>query len=62
MSGFLTFLAVIFMGLVAVVLVMGLVNLMRGGPANRSQKLMQARVMLQAIAVLIIVGALWFAR
>ena len=47
---------------VGVVLLMGLVNMMRGGPGNRSQKLMQARVMLQAIAILVIVGALLYSR
>ena len=62
MHSFLSFLALLVMGGVAVVLVMGLVNLMRGGPGNTSQKLMRARVMLQAIAVLLIVGALFYAR
>lgn len=62
MSTIFTILAVIFMIAVAVVLVMGLANMMRGGPGNTSQKLMRARVMLQAIAVAVIVGALYFAR
>ena len=47
---------------VAIVLLFGLANMMRGGPGNTSQKLMRARVMLQAIAVIVMVGALWFAR
>ncbi|MBB3952103.1 twin transmembrane helix small protein [Aureimonas jatrophae] len=62
MSIVFTILALIFMAAVAVVLVMGLGNMMRGGPGNTSQKLMRARVMLQAIAVAVIVGAIWFAR
>jgi len=40
---------------VAVVLVLGLVNMMRGGDPNTSQKLMRWRVGLQALAILIIV-------
>ena len=44
------------------VLVAGLRNMLVGGPGNRSQQLMRLRVMLQAIAVLIIVIFLVFAR
>ncbi|KAA0971657.1 twin transmembrane helix small protein [Aureimonas fodinaquatilis] len=62
MSSFLTYLAFAVMIAVAVVLLAGLRNMMMGGPGNRSQKLMRLRVMLQAIAVIIIVGALYFAR
>ena len=62
MTNILSILALIVMGAVAVVLLMGLFNLMKGGDGNRSQKLMRARVMLQGVAVLIMVGALWFAR
>lgn len=62
MSTVFTILALVFMAAVAAVLVMGLGNMMRGGPGNTSQKLMRARVMLQAIAVAVIVGAIWFAR
>jgi len=45
---------------VAVVLGFGLVNMMKGGSPQRSQKLMQLRVLAQAIALLIIMGALYF--
>ena len=62
MSTLFTILAVVAMASVVVVLVMGLGNMMRGGPGNTSQKLMRMRVMLQAIAVAVIVGALYFAR
>ena len=62
MSTLFTILAVAAMASVVVVLVMGLGNMMRGGPGNTSQKLMRMRVMLQAIAVAVIVGALYFAR
>lgn len=48
-------------GLVAVVLVLGLFNLMRGGPPSMSQKLMRARVMLQFLAIILVMVALYFA-
>jgi hypothetical protein len=38
---------------VAVVLLMGLFNMMRGGSPNWSQKLMRARVLLQFVAIII---------
>ncbi len=47
-------------GLVAVVLLLGLVNMMRGGSAATSQKLMRARVLLQFIAIVVIMGVLWW--
>jgi hypothetical protein len=46
-------------GAVAIVLVLGLINMMRGGPANTSQKLMRLRVLLQFVAVIIIMAAIW---
>ncbi len=47
-------------GLVALVLVLGLANMMRGGSANRSQRLMRLRVLLQFAAIVIIMGVVWF--
>ncbi len=47
-------------GAVAVVLVFGLVNMMRGGNSNTSQKLMRARVLLQFLAIIVIMGVIWF--
>jgi hypothetical protein len=44
---------------VAIVLVLGLINLMMGGSGNTSQKLMRLRVLLQAIAIGVIMLALW---
>lgn len=44
---------------VAVVLVLGLVNMMKGGSAQRSQKLMRARVMLQFAAIVVIMFVVW---
>jgi hypothetical protein len=46
-------------GAVAVVLVFGLINLMRGGSPNLSQKLMRWRVLLQFIAIIIIMLTVW---
>jgi hypothetical protein len=43
---------------VAIVLVLGLINMMRGGSPHLSQKLMRLRVLLQAIAVVIILLAI----
>ncbi|MBD3847559.1 hypothetical protein GGC47_002149 [Bosea sp. OAE752] len=47
-------------GAVAVVLLLGLINMMRGGSANTSQKLMQLRVQLQFLAIVIVVFVLWW--
>jgi cytochrome b subunit of formate dehydrogenase len=44
---------------VALVLVMGLVNMMRGGSPNTSQRLMRLRVLLQFVAICITIFALW---
>ncbi|HWV40307.1 twin transmembrane helix small protein [Pseudorhodoplanes sp.] len=44
---------------VAIVLVLGLVNMLRGGSPHVSQKLMRLRVLLQAIALVIIMLAIW---
>lgn len=45
---------------VAVVLFLGLANMMRGGSANLSQRLMRLRVLLQFVAILVIMGAVWW--
>ena len=44
---------------VAVVLVFGLVNMMRGGSPNRSQQLMRMRVLLQFVAIVVIMLTVW---
>ena len=46
-------------GAVAVVLLLGLINMMRGGSGNTSQKLMRLRVLLQFIAIVIIMFTIW---
>jgi hypothetical protein len=47
------------MGAVAVVLVLGLINMMRGGSPNTSQKLMRLRVLLQFVAIVIVMATIW---
>ena len=44
---------------VAVVLVLGLINMMRGGSPNTSQKLMRMRVLFQFIAIVVIMATIW---
>jgi hypoxia induced protein len=45
---------------VAIVLLLGLANMMRGGSPNTSQRLMRVRVLLQFVAIVIIMGVLWW--
>ena len=60
MSSFLSHgLVPIAIGAVAVVLLFGLVNMMRGGSGNTSQKLMRVRVLLQFVAIVIIMVTIW---
>ena len=44
---------------VAVVLLLGLINMMRGGSPNTSQRLMRLRVLLQFVAIIVAMTALW---
>ena len=46
-------------GAVAIVLVLGLVNMMRGGSPNTSQRLMRLRVLLQFVAIVIVMATIW---
>ncbi|MBW8640791.1 twin transmembrane helix small protein [Hoeflea sp. WL0058] len=59
MSTFLYFTILVVMGAVVLVLVRGLINMMRGGDGNFSNKLMQMRIILQFVAVVLIVAFLW---
>ena len=54
--------ALLVMGATAVALFAGLRSMMRGGDGNFSNKMMRLRVMLQAVAIAAIVGAVWFSR
>lgn len=53
------FLVPIAVGAVAVVLLLGLANMMRGGSPNTSQRLMRLRVLLQFVAIIIIMATIW---
>jgi hypothetical protein len=60
MANFMSHVAVpIAIGAVALVLLLGLANMMRGGSGNTSQKLMRLRVLLQFIAIIVIMATLW---
>jgi hypothetical protein len=60
MSSFLSNFAVpIAIGAVAVVLVLGLFNMLRGGSPHVSQKLMRMRVLLQFVAIIVIMITIW---
>ncbi len=52
-------LAVIVMGLVAIVLVRGLFNMTRGDNPSLSNRLMQMHILLQAVAIILIMLTLW---
>jgi hypothetical protein len=60
MASFLsTFIVPLAVAAVALVLLFGLINMMRGGSPNTSQKLMRLRVLLQFIAIVIIMITVW---
>jgi len=44
---------------VAVVLLLGLLNMMRGGSPNTSQRLMRLRVLLQFVAIVVVMATIW---
>ncbi|MFL9828547.1 twin transmembrane helix small protein [Rhodoplanes sp. SY1] len=46
-------------GAVAVVLLLGLVNMLRGGSPSTSQTLMRWRVVLQLVAIVVIMATVW---
>jgi hypothetical protein len=54
-----TFILPVAVGAVALVLLLGLVNMMRGGSPNRSQQLMRLRVLLQFVAIVVIMVTIW---
>jgi NADH:ubiquinone oxidoreductase subunit 6 (subunit J) len=60
MAEFLTYALIpVAIGAVAVVLLFGLVNMMRGGSPQTSQKLMRWRVLLQFVALVVIMLTVW---
>jgi hypoxia induced protein len=60
MSNFMShFLVPVAIVAVAIVLLLGLINMLRGGSPNRSQKLMRLRVLLQFVAIIVIMATIW---
>ena len=60
MSEFMShFMVPIAIGAVAIVLLIGLINMMRGGSPNTSQWLMRMRVLLQFVAIVVIMATIW---
>jgi hydrogenase/urease accessory protein HupE len=57
-----TYLPIFGVAAVAVILALGLWNMMRGGSASRSQNLMRWRVGLQFVAVIVLMAALWYSQ
>lgn len=55
-------LSIIAVAAVAVILCLGLFNMMRGGSANRSQNFMRWRVILQFIAIIVLMAVLWLSQ
>jgi hypothetical protein len=53
------FIVPIAIGAVALVLLLGLANMMRGGSPNTSQRLMRLRVLLQFVAIVIVMVTIW---
>jgi NADH:ubiquinone oxidoreductase subunit 6 (subunit J) len=56
------YLVPIAIGAVAIVLLLGLANMLRGGSPNTSQKLMRWRVGLQFVAVVIVMVTIWLTQ
>jgi hypothetical protein len=61
MEHFLQTLTPLALAAVVVVLALGLINMMRGGSANLSQRLMRMRVLMQFVALVVIMASLYFA-
>ena len=58
-SALATFIVPIAIGAVAIVLLLGLANMMRGGSPDTSQRLMRLRVLLQFVALVIVMVTIW---
>lgn len=54
-----TYVVTIAIAAVALVLLLGLYNMMRGGSPNTSQRLMRLRVVLQFVAIVIAMATIW---
>ena len=60
MSEFFNIIVTLSVLVVALVLILGLSNMLKGGSANRSQKLMRLRVIAQFIAIIFIMIFFYF--
>jgi len=61
MEGTLHVITFIALGAVLVVLILGIINMMRGTSPSRSQTLMRWRVILQFVALVVMMAALYLA-
>lgn len=59
MTSFFYYLVPFAIGAVAIVLLLGLMNMLRGGSPHVSQRLMRMRVLLQFLALVIIMITIW---
>lgn len=59
MDTILSVLAPLAIAAVFIVLLFGLWNMLRGGSPNVSQKLMRLRVVLQLLAIILVMAAIW---
>ncbi len=59
MASFVQGLLPIAVAIVAIILLLGLWNMMRGGSGNASQRLMRARVIAQFAAIVVAMAVLW---
>lgn len=62
MSNLFMILAAMAMAVVVFVLLRGLINMMKGGSGNTSNKLMQARVVLQFTAIVLVLLTVYLMR
>jgi len=60
MSEFFNIIVTLSVLVVALVLILGLSNMLKGGSANRSQKLMRLRVIAQFVAIIFIMIFFYF--
>jgi hypothetical protein len=62
MQSFAQYLLPVAIGAVVIILLLGLWNMLRGGPGNRSQNLMRARVVAQFVAIAVAMAVLWLTQ
>lgn len=62
MAGTANWMLALIMVAVLAILGLGVLNMARGGTPQRSQKLMRWRVVLQALALILVMAILWLGR